>query len=489
MLRRSLVVILSISFALAALIKFTNGIEIASAASGPAVPDWVRYATVGGFDITSTSTDAAILSKILQRKQENVSVLEVDSKLSQYIRSETEFDAEVAFLDRVAKLAHSESMKAVIYYPSLEVITQNGETIAETMFKEHPDWVQYGIDGKPNVFYGSKEVWVDPQAESAWMSPNSGYRDYYLNRIRKLAATDLDGVWVDVPIYLETGAAWADAGTYAKAAFRDWAIANGHGALDTPTQVNWDDPVFRIWVRWRHENLADFTEAVRQAAHAVNPNFVVIIEVFPLDHTDATVAGLDGLYRKSANNFIRVWEVDSVSNTQAMKWASVEEFSNKIAMLKWGLAADRGNPSWSFSYGYEPLDAGLVIAATVATGNVPFESQTPQMILSIDSAFRERWFGFVRNHAQALFGAKRKARVGIWYSSPSRDYRDVRVGGGFGMYVTTTPPTTDPDWWSSVAGDSALPKPHLGGYRGMRRDDQACHSLSNRYRPRRRLCS
>ncbi len=459
-MRKNLIFLLLVSLAT---VSFTSLFVTRALAIAP---DWVRTATVGGFDVYAGMSDTEVTDLIRQRKAENVSVLEVDSRLSEYM-TDQEFAAEVVFLDRVAELAHSEGLKAVMYYPALEVITPNGENIPNTMFKDNPSWVQYGINGSPNVFYGSQEVWVDPQAESAWMSANSPYRDYYLNRIRQLAATDLDGVWVDVPIYLETGAAWSDAGAPAAQAFRNWASANGHGNLDVPTQVNWDDPKFRIWVRWRHENLADFVDAVRQAAQEVDPNFMVIIENFPLDHTDATVAGLDGLFRNSGNNFIRVWEVDSVSNTRGMQWASIEEFSNKIAMFKWGRAADRENPSWSFSYGFQPLDAGLVMAATVATGNVPFESQTPEMTKSVDSDFRTRWFGFIREHAEALFSAKREARVGIWYSSPSRDYTDVKAGGGFGMYITTTPPTNDPDWWASEPGDSALPKPHLGGYRGM----------------------
>ena len=98
-------------------------------------------------------------------------------------------------------------------------------------------------------------------------------------------------------------------------------------------------------MRWRHENLSDFLEAVRQAAQEVNPEFVVIIEVFPLDDMDATTAGLDGTYRNSAQNFIRVWENDSVSNTLAMQWSSTEDFDNKIAMFKWSRGVDRENPS------------------------------------------------------------------------------------------------------------------------------------------------
>ncbi|HHJ40382.1 MAG: hypothetical protein AXA67_05995 [Methylothermaceae bacteria B42] len=439
----------------------------------PTIADWAKLARIGGFDADPEMSDQEVADLMTVRKNENVSVLEVDSGLSNYL-NETQFQIQLNFLTKVANMAHDRNMRAVVYYPSLEVTTPNGENLAHTMYKDHPDWIQKGIDGSPNVFYGSQEVWVEPGMESAWMSPNTGYRDYFINRIKQLAVSGLDGVWIDVPIYLGTGASWAATEPAAAAAFKNWSIARGLGGsngLPVPTSINWDDPAFRAWIQWRHENLAEFLEDVRKAAHQVNPNFMVVIENFPTDYMDATEAGLDGTYRASNTNFLRVWEIDSVSNTKAMKWASVDEFSNKITMYKWARAVDRENPSWAFSYGSRPLDAGLTMAASLAVGVVPFEAQTPEMTLSVDSAFRAKWFQFIKEHQNALLGTPRVADVGIWYSSPTRDFQDFKAGGAYGMYVTTTNPNNDPDWWSTEPGDSALPKPHLGGYRG------AAHAL------------
>jgi hypothetical protein len=470
----ALACLLTLSFSLWPSGPVANNDGPNKALAAATVPDWVRTARIGGFGVDSGMTDAEITSLMLVRKTENVSVLEVDSTLSNY-KTEPQFDQEVVFLNGIATKAHNNAMKAVIYYPSLEVLTPNGKNIAQTMYKEHPTWVQYGINGNPNVFYGGKEHWVEPNMESAWMCPNSPYRDYYLNRIRKLAATSLDGVWIDVPIYIDTVVEWAGAGTYAAEAFRAWSISKGlglPGGLVTPTQVNWSSTTFRAWVRWRHENLAEFVDAVRIAAQEVNPQFVVIVETFPIDDMDTTGVGLDGTYRLSTQNFIRVWENDSVSNSMAMQWSTGEDFDNKIAMFKWARAVDRENPSWSFSYGNQPLDAGLTMAAAVATGNSPFEAKTPDMTTSVGTDFRSRWFGFIGNHQDALLNTQRTAGVGIWYSSATKDYQDFAVGGGFGLYVTITPPTTDPDWWATTADSSAIPKPHLGDYRG------AAHGLN-----------
>lgn len=438
-----------------------------------AMPDWVRTARIAGAELDVEMTEAEMRGVLTARQAEKASVLELDIGLSHYL-NDREFDNVVRLADRAARMAHSLGMRAVIYYPSLEVLTPEASRRPNSMAKDHPDWLQRGLDGKPNVFVGQSEHWVAPDTESAWVSPNSGYRGYFLARVRRLARTALDGLWVDVPVYLETGAAWSGAEPPARAAFRAWSKARGMGdgaGLDVPSEARPEDPAFRAWVRWRHENLADFLDEIRQIGQREKPGFITVVENFPVDDMDATSAGLDASYRRSAQGFIRVYEVDSVSNTKGMQWASLEDFSNKLAMFKWARSSEAENPSWVFSYGNEPLDAGLVMSAAVATGNAPFEAKTPQMLETVGSNFRQRWFGFIEHHTEALLLEPRLARVGVWYSSATRDYQDLPQGGAYGMFVTTTPPVPDPDWWATDEEDSAIFKPHLGGWRG------AAHAL------------
>lgn len=201
-------------FALSTTVAFLASLSLANVSL--ASDDWLYSGRIGGTFIYNAMSQADLTALLDQRADENVSILELDSRLS-YNLSDQEFDAEVAFLDQAAELANARGMKAVIYYPTFEVLTANAiddnGLISPTSFaKVHPDWVQQGIDGTPNVFYGGQEVWVSPGEESAWMSPNTGYKDYFIERVEKLAATDLDGIWLDVPIYLDTGTGWPGRG-------------------------------------------------------------------------------------------------------------------------------------------------------------------------------------------------------------------------------------------------------------------------------------
>lgn len=442
------------------------------------VLDWTRTARIAGFDIWVGASEQEINKLIDTRVAENVSVLEVDSGLSEYL-NEAQFQNQIRLLNQISTLAKKKNLRTVIYYPGLEVITPHGEKLPNTMFKDHPDWIQRGINGTPNVFYGAKEVWVDPGAESAWLSPNSGYKQYFIERVKRLAVTGVDGIWIDVPINLGTGSPWSGAEPAASAIFtaktKALGFNNGQG-FSAPTAVE-DSLKFRTWLLFRHINLADFIEDVRIAAQQVNPDFMVIVENFPADTMDATETGLDGNYRQSTNNFLHVWEIDSVSNTKAMSWSSIEDFSNKITMYKWARGVDRENPSWAFSYGYQPLDAGLTMGAALTAGVAPFESKTPDMTKTIDSKFRAQWFGFIRQYEQALLNTPRSAKVGVLYSSNTRDFQDFKAGGNYGLYLNTTPPTNDPTWWATAPEDSIVSKPHLGGYRA------AAHSLIKSHIP------
>jgi len=438
-----------------------------------ATESWLYSGRIGGTYIYNQMSQADLTALLDERAAQNVSILELDSQLSYYL-TDQEFDQEVAFLDQAAILAADRGMRSVIYYPSFEVLTKNaidnnGNIAASTFAKDHPDWVQEGIDGTKNVFYGGQEVWVSPGEESAWVSPNSGYKQFFIERVEKLAASNLDGVWLDVPIYLDTGTKWTGAEPAAAADFRAWTIAeglNGGAGYFVPTVPNMDSARFRAWIKWRHINVANFLNDVRAAAQAINPDFAVIIENFPLDYFDSTAYGLDGSYIPVEDNLITVWETDSVSNTKAMQWATPDDFENKLAMLKFGKSVHRDQPSWSFSYGNETLDAGLTMSATVATENVPFESKTPSMLVTVDSDFRRNWFGYVANHEAELF-QPRVPNAGVWYSGSTRDFHDYATSGQFGLYSVTTPPTPDDTWWAIAPSSSVVTAKHVGGYRGM----------------------
>ena len=470
------------ALAVAALLFWGCG-DVPSRSPGP---DWMRKAKLAGLAAYPGMSQELLEDLLDEMVDQHVDVVIGDSELSNY-QTDTRFETHVKVIDRVAEAAHQRGLKLLWYIPSLEVQTVDGLNKKSTMGKDHPDWLQVGVGGKKNVFYGSQEDWVEATDESAWMCPISGYRDYFLKRIRRLAASRLDGVWVDVPVYLDTGVKWNCQCERHKAQFKKDTGVTMPAAFDCAHEDQpagacgklWSDPAWRRWINYRHHELNDFQLAVHKAGRAVKGDFQTVIEVFTMDYNDAMDKGLDGTFMGNVEGLTHVWEIDSVSNGQGMLRAKHDDWLAKIALAKFARGADRGRPTWVFSYGNTSWDAELVMATAFASQANPYETKTPEMATTVGGAFRKRMYSWADRHIDAIYDSRSAARVAVLYSSLSRDYVDYPYG--FALYNDTEPPPVsakdpktsvayqgpDKEWWSDEMRDSVRNLEVLGEYRGV----------------------
>jgi len=439
-----------------------QSVELVSAASSKANSDlskWLGHARVAGAEVyveMEPNEIEQILNRLVKQK---VNVVEADSNLTDYL-TDAEFERELKFIKRFTQFAHQKGLRVVWYYPVLEVLSPRAEKKgARSMFKDHPDWVQLGLNRKPNVFYGGKGRihWVEKGTESAWMTLQSPYAKYYLERIKKLAATGVDGLWVDVPLLNDIAAEWSDHNPYARAKFKS------DTGLTAPSSVNWSNKTWRRWVAWRHKEIAGFIERIAATARSVSSNFSIIVENVTLDNGSATQLGLDGTRMKSSPGIIQAWEVDALSDTTAMRHARPDDWISLIAMNKFAKAASGDKPSWVFNYGLKPDDAGLVMAETLATGNHPYETRIPQMNASVGPKYRLRMYSWIKRHEQRLFKSTSASKVAVYFSPESRDYLDKGIASG--LYASMK--KDDPLWWSGVKAESVYNRTYLAEYRGM----------------------
>ncbi|MFJ2581620.1 hypothetical protein [Kitasatospora aureofaciens] len=430
---------------------------LAAPAAAQPWPDWARHARLADGTFNELADMQATVDTL---KAQNVSVIELDTILSDW-HTDAEFAAHMDQVKTFTGLAHAAGLKVVMYYPSLEVISPGGEN-GPSFYKNDQGgaWVQRSLDGKPNVFYGSLVVWLNPGDESVWVSPNSPWRDYYLNRIKLLAATGVDAIWPDVPIYFDGVLSWCDASTWGVAAFK------ADTGLDLPKAADYGDPVFRRYVEWRHRNLNQWQLDIAAAARSVNPAVVIFSETVSMDYRYATSIGLDGAYLRQADAGIsQVWEVDILGNYDGMRHATASDWICLISMYKYARAASGSRPAWAFSYGWQPDDASLVLSQVIATGCNPYEVKTPYKNAGVDAAMRTRVYGFVRANQERIFDAASLAQVGVYHSSASRDY--VSPTEGNGLYVSVTPPAGVTDWWGGgQPAMSCASMPWLGEFRG-----------------------
>jgi hypothetical protein len=432
-------------------------------ADEPLTADWLDRARIAGADLTGAMSPGAIRRRLADLAGQSASVVEADSGLSRFM-SERQFGTELTLMRRTAAAAHRLGLKVVWYYPTLEVLSSNARRGRFTMFKNHPDWVQQGLDGSPNVFLGGEGFegrgrvhWVDSDTESAWMSLHSPYANVFVNRVKQIAATGVDAIWLDVPLFNNLGVEWADAGPAAAAKFLS------DTGLRAPSRADWNDPTWRRWIRWRYQEMANFILRAKDAARSVSPSISIIVENVTLDYDAVTQLGLDGSLFKATSGLIQVWEVDAVSDSTGMREARPDDWVALIGMAKFAKAASGKKPSWMFTYGREPDDSFLVMAEALAAGNHPYETKIPQMMSTVGAKYRARMFAWIKEQELRLFASRSAAKIAIFYSPESRDYVDR--GAGTGLYATTR--HGDDQWWSDKGADSLYALTYLAEYRGL----------------------
>ena len=100
----------------------------------------------------------------------------------------------------MAQKAHAAGNFVFAYIARTECITANADSSPHSLFKDHPDWVQRDITGRPAVFGGGVAFWVAKGDEEVWVSPYAkAWRKRYMELVGQIAATGIDGVYVDIP--------------------------------------------------------------------------------------------------------------------------------------------------------------------------------------------------------------------------------------------------------------------------------------------------
>lgn len=430
--------------------------SLPAADSPMANADWLRTARIGGLAAFAGASVCDLRADLDRMADERVSVVELDPELSNYLNEEG-FQDQLRLVDAVSRECHKRGMRCIAYYPTLESLTPDANNVASTMFKDHPDWVQLSMDGMPNTFVGGegRVFWVDPGVESSWLCPTSGYVDYFVGRVKRLAETALDGLWGDVPLLSDIVGVWPCVNASCNAKF------HADTGLVAPTAADWNDPTFVKWVVWRHRLIYEMEQRIVTAAKSVRADFEVIIETVTMDYNGATSQGLDGA---AADDGLlhRVWEVDAASDASSMRFATEDDWWSMAAMMKHARGSSEPRPAWCFCYGLEPDDAEPVMALCIASGCNPYETKIPQMCTSAGSAYRKRMYSWLADHPGLLL-SRSANQTAIIYSSVSRDMVDRARGTG--LYTSYNP--SDQLWWSELPNDTAKSMEYIADFRGM----------------------
>src|SRR5678815_4181742 len=225
--------------------------------------------------------DRAEAERIVREAQTSrVFGIEVDNDIPGRYESFLDPKAKLEAIKAVADAAHKIGNFAYVYIAGTECITANADQTGRTMAKEHPDWLQRKLTGEPAIFGGGTAFWIKKGDEDVWISfYASEWRKIYMERVRQIAGTGIDGIYIDIPYWMTHFDGWEDSW----ASFDEYTVAafkkqTGLNAKTDFQPGDFKDKNFLRWVDFRIETITDFLKEIDQSAKSVNPQIKTIPE-------------------------------------------------------------------------------------------------------------------------------------------------------------------------------------------------------------------
>jgi hypothetical protein len=412
-------------------------IALLVSATGLALPgdepqqNWTHFVRIGAYGLTPKNVHTIVADA----QATHVFGIEVDNDIPGRYESFLDPAEKLAAIRSVAQKAHEAGNRAFVYIAGTECITANANKAAHSVVKDHPDWLQRKITGEPAVFTGGAAFWIREGDEDVWLSPYAmPWRNIYMERVRQIAATGIDGIYVDIPYWMTHFDGWED--TWAS--FDDFTVAafRAKTGLDARKDLqlgDFADPNFRKWVDFRIQTFTDFMREIRENARRVNPSIMVIPEIYPGIEQEAVRVGADvySLYGV----------VDAIAHEY--EFGNGDHMAGSRGQLDWllyqvGMLSFRGfaegkatwllNYSWDGDKAVDAREAMKTLAASQVMAGVNFwDAPGHTMAGSNDEPTRTEIFRWIEKNDKTLYHRRLPVDpIGVYFSPSSRNYDAAR---------------------------------------------------------------
>ncbi len=392
--------------------------------------DWTHFVRIGAYGLSPHNA-----ATIVQNAEASgVFGIEVDNDIPGRYESFVDPAEKLAAIHAVADAAHRAGNKAFVYIAGTECITAHAAQSAHSLAKDHPDWLQRKITGEPAIFGGGDAFWIRAGDEDVWVSPLAPeWRKVYMQRVRQIAATGIDGIYVDIPYWMTHFTGWED--TWAS--FDDYTVAafRAETGLDAKHDLKLGDfsnANFRRWVEFRIRTLTDFMRDIRNNARSVRPDIKVIPEIYPGIEEEAVRVGADvyqmyGVVDAVAHEYEFGEGEHMASSRTQLEWLLYQAGMLSFRAFAEGKATWILNYSWDGDKGVDPREAMKNLAMSeIAAGANFWDAKGHEMANSNDVATRAEIFAWINRYQDHIYEARELVNpVGVYFSPTSRDF-DVK---------------------------------------------------------------
>jgi hypothetical protein len=393
--------------------------------------NWTHFVRIGAYGLTPRNADAIVADA----RATHVFGIEVDNDISGRYESFRDPAEKLASIRSVAQKAHEAGNKAFVYIAGTECITANADKAAHSVVKDHPEWLQRKITGEPAVFTSGAAFWIRKGDEDVWISPYaSPWRKTYMERIRQIAATGIDGIYVDIPYWMTHFDGWED--TWAS--FDDFTVSafRARTGLDARKDLklgDFADSNFRRWIDFRLSTFTDFMREIRENARRVNPSIMVIPEIYPGIEEEAVRVGADvyelyGVVDAIAHEYEFGGGDHMAGSRSQLDWLLYQVGMLSFRALAEGKATWLLNYSWDADKSVDAREAMKTLAASQVMVGVNFwDAPGHTMAGSNDAPTRTEIFRWIEKNERILYHLRVPVRpVGVYFSPASRNHDAAR---------------------------------------------------------------
>ncbi|HEY7352001.1 MAG TPA: hypothetical protein VH596_04460 [Terriglobales bacterium] len=388
---------------------------------------WTHYVRIGAYGLRGDNAEQIVRDA----QRDGVFGIEVDNDIEGRYESFLDPEPKLKAIHAVAEKAHAVGNYAYVYVAGTECITANAANTPHSMAKDHPDWLQRKITGEPAVFGGGTAFWIKKGDEDVWVTPYApGWRKIYMERIRQIAGTGIDGIYVDIPYWMTHFEGWentwASFDDYTVEAFRKQTGLNAKKDLKLG---DFSDPNFRKWVDFRIQTFTDFMDEIGKNAKSVNPKIQIIPEIYPGIEEAAVRVGADVYSLYPVVDVIAHEYSFGEGGHLAAQRNPLDWFNYQVGMYSFRAFAE-GKPSWILNYSWDGQKnisipesmKNLAMSEVMANCNF-WDAPGHSMAGSNDYPTRRQIFAWIKANEKAVFDPRTPiSPIGVYFSPKTRDY-------------------------------------------------------------------
>ena len=387
--------------------------------------NWTHKVRIAGNPLSNDEIETIIKNA----KDSHVFGIEVDNDITGRYESFLDPTEKLEAIRKVTKEAHKINNKTFVYIAGLECITSDADNKKNTFYKDHPDWVQRDINGRPAIFGSNDAFWISEGDEDVWISPYAPeWRKIYMQRVREIAATGIDGIYVDIPYWMTHFEGWEN--TWAS--FDDYTVAEfkKQTGLDAKKDIelgNYKNPGFIKWINFRIQTLTDFMAEIDKNVKAINPECKTIAEIYPGISEEAVRVGAD------------VYKMYEVVDVIAHEYSEGEYYASDRAAYDWynyiiGMYTFRAfaeeKASWMLSYSWldnkkvTPSDAmKSLFVSQMFSGTNMWDVKGYIMSETNDMAARTEVYKWVSEYENIFYSQRTPLEpISVYFSDITRNY-------------------------------------------------------------------